>query len=168
MNLPVAETTWPRILPFYRLLAFLLAAAATFGLFRLAIWQASPLQQFYLPAYAKLALARQFPKFPALAGGKPSDGRESFKMVFFDDFIATPELLESGTGTLSVKLVRLRPATFYAWLFDRIYHATLTDFLRPALTAASVSFVCLFLLGACSTDAVTMPPRTGDSFADRA
>ena len=69
MNQPVAETTWPRILPFYRVLALLLAAASTFGLIRLAIWNASPLEQFYLPAYAKLTLARQFPKFPSLHGG---------------------------------------------------------------------------------------------------
>ena len=97
MNRPVAETTWPRILPFYRVLALLLAATSTFGLIKLAIGRANPLQQFYLPAYAKLALARQFPKFPSLHSGKPRDGRETFKMVFSDDFIATPELLASGT-----------------------------------------------------------------------
>ena len=49
---------------------------------------------------------------------------------------------------MSVKLVRLQPATFDSWLFDHIFHATLADFLRPALIAAGVSFVCLFLLGA--------------------
>ena len=148
MSQPVAETTWPRILPFYRVLALVLAAASTLGLMRLAISNANPLEQFYLPAYAKLTVARQFPMFPSLPGGKPSDGRETFKMVFSDDFIATPELLQLGTEKLSVKLVRLQPATFNAWLFDHIYHASLTDFLRPALIAAGVSFVCLFVLGA--------------------
>ena len=39
MNQPVAETTWPRILPFYRVLALVLAAASTFGLQRRSCWR---------------------------------------------------------------------------------------------------------------------------------
>ena len=148
MNQPVAETTWPRILPFYRVLALVLAAASTLGLIRLAIWHASPLERFYLPDYAKLAIARQLPKLPPLPGAKPSDGRENFKMVFCDDFIATPELLQSGAGKLSVKVVRLQPATFEAWLSDHVYRVTLFDFLRPAFIAAGISFVLFFLMGA--------------------
>ena len=148
MNQPVAEITWPRILPFYRVLALVLAAASTLGLIRLAIWHASPLEQFYLPDFAKLAIARQLPKLPPLPGAKPSDGRGNFKMVFCDDFIATPELLQSGAGKLSVKVVRLQPATFEAWLFDHVYRVTLFDFLRPAFIAGGISFVLFFLMGA--------------------
>ena len=49
MNQPVAETTWPRILPFYRVLALLLAATSTFGLIRLAIGHANPLNSSICP-----------------------------------------------------------------------------------------------------------------------
>jgi len=148
MNQPVAETTWPRILPFYRVLAFVVTAATTLGLIRFAISKESPLQQFYLSSYAKLALAKQFPKFPKPPGTKPTDDREEFKMVFCGDFIATPEMLQEDTGKLSVKAVRLRPATFDAWLFDHVYHVEFLDLFRPALTAAGVSFFVLFFVGA--------------------
>ena len=169
MNPPIAETTWPRILPFYRVVALALTAAATLGLIRLAIWHANPLEQFYLPAYAKLALAKQLPQFPSLRGAKPGDGRETFKMVFCDDFIATPEMLQSDAARLSVRMVRLQPATFDAWLFEHVYHVTLVDFFRPWLVAAGVFFVfCSFWLGRGSTAAATTRPRMGGSSADRA
>jgi len=60
MNQPAAETTWPRILPFYRVVALVIAVALTLGLIRLAIWHASPLQQFCLPQLNPQRLRGEF------------------------------------------------------------------------------------------------------------
>src|SRR6202012_1679769 len=79
---------------------------------------------------------------------KPSDGREPFKMVFADDFIATPELLAAGSPRLTVKLVRLQPAVFHTWLAAQVSPESLSEFLRPALTASGISFGLLLFLGA--------------------
>ncbi len=148
MNQPDTETTWPRLLPFYRVLALIIAAVVTVGLIRFRISRAGALEQFYLPTLAKLTIFEQFPKFPALPGARPGDGRDNFKIVFAGDLMATPEMLRSDEASFTVHLVRLQPATFETWLRDHVYHATLTEFLQPALSASGLASIVLFSLGA--------------------
>lgn len=146
MNPQDQETTWPRALPFYRVAALFLAVAVTVGFIWLRVRYASALQQFYLSAYARLAITNRLPKLPRPAG---EDDRQPFAMVFVGDYLANPALLEQpNAGALAVRIVKLEPATFERWLFEHVFdQQSLREWVKPELHLSFVTALILVGLG---------------------
>jgi type IV secretory pathway TraG/TraD family ATPase VirD4 len=143
-----ANPTWPRRFPILRtlgiLVSFALGAAIVF------VWVTycvSPLERFYLPAYAKLSLFSDFPSLPT--SHRTLDGRQTFSLVFSGDSLATSVLLASPPGRLSIRQVRLQPATFRDWLRLHIFEGkALASFLRVPLSGFGIVVVFFVTVGA--------------------
>ena len=146
MTNPETQTTWPRLLPFYRIAALALGIAAALGVLYLGVSMTGPLEQFYLSTYLKLSLTKDFPALPSISG-KRTDGKHAYALAFLNGELATPETM-ANDGKLSVRPVRLTPATMAAWLHDGIYHADISEFFRVWLVAAVSVFFAVFLVGA--------------------
>ena len=152
--------TWPRRWPVYRFAGLILAVACGLLLIRLWVKLAPPLEQFYFGTYLKGSLFSDFPTIPF--HGRASQSGSPFHVAFVGRYIATDDLLEHSPDPLSVRIVRLNPKGFHAWLQQHIYHGrTLLQVLRWPLAGLGVCVVVFVALGAYLDQAHDREARNG-------
>jgi hypothetical protein len=152
--------TWPRRWPVYRFAGLILALACGLLLIRLWFKLAPPLEQFYFPTYVKGSLFSDFPTIPY--HGHASGGGTAFHLAFCGPYIATDELLQHPAGPLSIRVVRLSPKGFHAWLQGHIYRGrTLTQTLRWPLAGFGFCLILFVAPGAYLDQAHNREARNG-------
>lgn len=113
------QPTWPRCLPVFRFAGLGLGVLSSV----LFIWfwtrTVAPLESFYLPVYAQLTLLPEMPRLPSK--DTLHDGRQSYRLVFLNDQLATEQRRSDRNGKLSIREVRLSPEVFVTWLGEHIY-----------------------------------------------
>jgi hypothetical protein len=110
-------------------------------------YEATPLERFYFPTYARLTLLADLPSLPK--PGPKGEKLKPFAVIFSGDHLATSDLLPGSPGRVIVRDVMLRPEGFARWLRIHIYSGrTLAGVLRWPLCGFGISLLLLVVTGA--------------------
>lgn len=156
-----SHPTWPRRFPILRMLGFALSLAC--GALFVRVWLsygATPLERFYLPTYARLALFADLPALPKL--GVKGETLKHFPVVFQGDYLATSDMAPQPLGRVIVRDVMLQPEGFARWLRVYIYGGrTLVSVLHWPFGGFGISLLLLVVAGARLDRANDLEARNG-------
>ena len=144
------QTALPWRFPRFRVLALLAAAGCSYLTEELWYRSSNPVQQFYLPRYARLSFV------PSLKGIHYSinrgfdEGTTEFDVLTRGEAVATTANVATLSGALAIRKARMDPAAFRDWLQERGFnHRTFLQFIHFPLYMAITWAVSLFFAGSC-------------------
>ncbi len=149
--------TWPHRFPICRFLGLAMALLCGFLFIRIWLNFAPPLKRFYFSAYVRTTLFPDLPRLPS----RHARGT-SFSVVFVGSHIANEQLFTHPDGSVSVRLLGLKPQAFGSWLQRFIYDGRpLAGVLRWPLAGFAICLLGFVAVGGYLDHAHNKEARNG-------